>query len=121
MGGLALLILATSAAQHALVVGLLFAAAASVVAVRNWKGGLTVTAHEVVIRNVTRTLRLSLADVADVSFAPGSALGGGWGYIRVRTQAGAEVRVTSLRRAPLEGAALALAIKNDVAARIAAA
>jgi hypothetical protein len=121
MAAFALLILVTSASQHALAAGLIFATVAAAVGRRNWIGGVTVTQHELIIRNVTRTVRVPLTQVADVSFAPSGALSGRWGYLHVQTRRGVNVRVTSLRRSPLDGAALAVAIKDDVAARAAGA
>jgi hypothetical protein len=79
---------------------------------RNVVGGLFVTADDVIVRNLSHTVRLSRSDIAEVTVMAGSDDTTGAGYVCVITQDGTCHRATGLRRDPVRGEALAAAIRD---------
>jgi hypothetical protein len=84
---------------------------------RNLIGGVFVTDDRVLVRNLSHTIRLRRADVADITVMAGSQDTSGAGYVCVITEDGTCHRATGLRRDPLRGEALAAAIRQAVLGR----
>lgn len=86
------------------------------VAYRNWVGGLLLTTNSVIIRNVLSTRRFSIGQVIRADFVAGAGFTR-WGYVKIATTGGCEVKVTSLRRSPTDGADLANSINAELKRR----
>jgi hypothetical protein len=84
---------------------------------RNLVGGLFVTEDQVLVRNLTHTLRLPRSEVAEVTVMAGTHDHTGAGYVCVITDDGNCHRATGLRRDPLRAEALAAAIRDRLAVR----
>ena len=87
------------------------------IAYRNWIAGLYVTPGFVVVRNIVSTRRIPLEQVSDATFVPGTSGITQWGYINVETTEGEVVRVTALRRSPLDADDLIRSINAELRTR----
>lgn len=97
--------------------GAIVVAITAVVVWRNLVGGVFIGDDQVLVRNLSHTIRLPRYDIAEVTLMAGTNDTTDAGYVCLITTDGNCHRATGLRRDPLRGEALAAAIRRALALR----